>query len=330
MKTSFLRFILPLATLAFVAPAAALAQKNNNAATPTGPTVIPAGVVSTTYVIDKPGSYMLGGNRTMSDASKPAIEITANDVTLDLGGHILAYSGTGNYKVGAIHIPVAVNVEVRNGAIVDTPSVGIASVDTAGVGLRLIDLRLSNTGGISSGAQHTHIERCHVVDTKVYSAIHLWGQGGAVLNCHVRNAPTGIYVYGGSRVVGNTVINITSTAIRVQGQNGVEGGGLVLENTVQRANTSAFAFNGGIYVSAANVMIRGNSVSAAKGFGISAEGEGLVVEGNQVGHTQAGATANGPGIAAKPSSVLRNNSGYNNAGGLISGTYLNGGGNLGN
>lgn len=58
---------------------------------------------STTFpiVIDKPGSYVLTSNIVVSPSSLYGIEITANDVTLDLNGHAVIFqvnANTGIYR----------------------------------------------------------------------------------------------------------------------------------------------------------------------------------------------------------------------------------------
>ena len=46
-------------------------------------------------LIDQPGSYVLTGDVTMLDANANCIEITADDVQIDLNGHTLAGQASG-------------------------------------------------------------------------------------------------------------------------------------------------------------------------------------------------------------------------------------------
>ncbi|HEX2100217.1 MAG TPA: hypothetical protein VHF69_06130 [Candidatus Synoicihabitans sp.] len=53
-------------------------------------TAIPGGNQNTPFVIDKPGAYYLAANRTMTKLNVwAAIEIKADNVTLDLNGFTL-------------------------------------------------------------------------------------------------------------------------------------------------------------------------------------------------------------------------------------------------
>src|SRR5689334_15138430 len=102
--------------------------------TPTGPTVIPGGTFTATYVISAPGAYVLGGNRTVT-GFVDAIEITAPDVTLDLGGFALDQLSGGKRGV---QIVAAENVEIRNGSILHS----LTGIDAqSGKGLRVINVR---------------------------------------------------------------------------------------------------------------------------------------------------------------------------------------------
>ncbi len=335
MKSILLRLVLPLAALAFVAPAASFAQKgkNDSGSSPSSPVVIPGGNVTETYVISTSGSYVLGGNRVMGDGAKHVIVISAADVTLDLAGHTLSYASGVTGGGYAINVPLAVNVEIRNGSIARTPHVAIGSLEHSGSGLRVIDLRLSDTGGIHSYGQNTHIERCAVFDTSVYAAIYLGGNGGSVINCQVRDVPDGIgiYVQGGSRVVGNTVFNTKLGGIYVSAASS-QSGSLVLENSVQSANNSRMALAAGIQVHGTAIQVRNNAIGYAGTFGIWCDGTGNLVEGNVVGKTRFDtANVRGHGIlSSSDTNVVRNNCGAENSGEFLSGSYTNGGGNFGN
>lgn len=186
MKTNLVRLVLPLAALAFVAAGTASAQ-----------TAIPGGAHSATYVISKPGSYYLSGNRTTTDGSVSNIRITAADVTLDLRGFILSGGVQG------VTIPSTENVEIRNGTIANVST----GVDTdGGSGLRLIDLRVVSTDsvGIESAAEGTQIDRCHVSDAGEHG-IYTNGAGSLITDCVVVNSGAGITVSEGSKVVRSTV-----------------------------------------------------------------------------------------------------------------------------
>ena len=68
-------------------------------------------ITSLPYPITKSGFYYVGGN--LSSAASGII-VSANDVTIDLGGFTLTGNGGSTYGVG---IGGQTNVEVRNGTV---------------------------------------------------------------------------------------------------------------------------------------------------------------------------------------------------------------------
>jgi len=166
-------------------------------------TVIPAGTFTSPYVISQPGSYVLGGNRLVSDATKTIIQITAPDVTLDLGGFSLSHPGGSNSTGFGIHIPAPENVEIRNGSIVNAAKYGIYAL--SGKGLRVIDLRVmsAHSMGIVYGADSSLIDRCEIADSET-AGILGEGAGSLVTDCVVSDCGTGIKL-SSSRVVRSVV-----------------------------------------------------------------------------------------------------------------------------
>jgi hypothetical protein len=201
MTTPFLRFVLPLAAFALFAPAGLSAQKN--ATPPSGPTVIPGGTVATTYVINQPGSYVLGGNRLLTDRTKHVIEITAPDVTLDLGGFSIGYpAGTFTTGIGVL-MTAAENVEIRNGSVVNPPASGICA--ESGSGLRVLNVRVTSAqhSGILTLATGSQIAQCNIADSA--SGIMVAGAGSLVTDCSVTNSvDSGIRALKNTRVVRST------------------------------------------------------------------------------------------------------------------------------
>lgn len=200
------------AALALVASGLSLVQNVSAASTP-GPVVIPGGAVTTPYVITTPGTYVLGGNRTMNDVSKHAIEIKAPDVTLDLGGFTLAH---GAPAVGAgtlVYIPATENVEIRNGTLSNAAKQGIGAF--AGKGLRVIGVRIvsADTAGILTTVPNTLIDKCHVADTK--DGIAAVGLGTLVTDCTVSGCSiAGVSIAHGSRIV-RSVVNACVTGMNL-------------------------------------------------------------------------------------------------------------------
>jgi hypothetical protein len=144
----------------------------------TGQTVIPGGSFTTAYVINQPGSYILGGNRLVTDATKTIIQITAPDVTLDLGGFSLSHPGGSNNAGFGIHLTAPENVEIRNGSIVNAAKYGIYAA--LGKGLRVVDVRIvsARSIGILNYADSSLIDRCAVADSEV---VGIYGKGTGLL-----------------------------------------------------------------------------------------------------------------------------------------------------
>jgi hypothetical protein len=161
------------------------------AASSAGQTVIPAGTFTTPYVISQPGSYVLGGNRLVSDPTKTIIQITAPDVTLDLGGFSVAHPGGSNSTGFGIHIPAPENVEIRNGSVVNAAKYGIYA--GLGKGLRVIDVRVvsARSIGIIYVADSSLIDRCEIADSEI-AGILGEGDGSLVTDCVVSDCGTGI------------------------------------------------------------------------------------------------------------------------------------------
>jgi hypothetical protein len=328
---SFLRFALPLAALGLMAPSPAFAQKGSSS-TASGATVIPGGVQAGAYVISKSGAYVLGGDRLVSDSAQNVIEITASDVTLDLGGFSLRFAEAATGAGVAISIPTAVNVEVRNGSISNVPGYAVQSTSNTGDTLRLLNLRVSDTGGIFSAAANTLVQSCHVSDTHQNAAIRAVSRNAVVRDCHIDNVPqnTGIKVGGGALVVGNVLDNIGYSGISVQTVDADGYSALVANNQVRRANSIGHDLHSGILVAGQGVCVRGNNVNGAKASGIRASGACHVIESNTITFTYSG---DAPGAGAMTSqsvtNILRNNSTSLNSGGRQTGLYLDGGGNVG-
>lgn len=207
---------------------------------------IPASAAATgTFVIDKPGSYYLAGNRY---ANGDGIRVEANDVTIDLKGYNLVYS-PGVPETGpayGIRILNRRNVEICNGTITKFPTNGIDEQD--GVGHRIINLRVLSNGqhGIVLGGTGFLVKDCTVADNVAFGIYVHWNStvtGNLAYNnqdgidtggrCTVTgntaygNRMVGIYTGAGSTVIGNTACNNNGTGISVGG------GSTVIGNTAR-------------------------------------------------------------------------------------------------
>ena len=183
-------------TLALLVSGLSLVQ---DASAASGPVVIPGGTVTNTYVISAPGSYVLGGDRTLNDRTKDAIQINAPDVTLDLGGFTLAH-GTGiGGSACLVNIPATENVEIRNGTLANASSWGIRAVQ--GKALRVSGVRIVSAYiAVATSAPAASFEKCHIVDAGNLG-IYATGTGVLITDCMFSDCGTAVDVAKGARIV---------------------------------------------------------------------------------------------------------------------------------
>lgn len=102
------------------------------------------------YMITEPGSYYLTENTT---ATRTAIRVDANNVTIDLMGYSLI--GTPSELLGfGIYMSGRSNVQIRNGTVRDFPRLGIYEASE----LRGRHHRVVNVQAISNGSDGIHLE----------------------------------------------------------------------------------------------------------------------------------------------------------------------------
>ena len=171
MKTRDLlpfRMVLPLMALGmFLADGSAFAQTAAPAIAATAITKVP-------FNITKPGLYLVKKDLVFAPtiaASGQAITIGADDVTLDLGGHVISSSAVQNGTNTTVGIGLAsapsLHVTIRNGVLRNFNH-GIR-LEIMGDSSRVLieDMFISNsgTGGILARAASIEIRRCKIVDT---------------------------------------------------------------------------------------------------------------------------------------------------------------------
>lgn len=183
-------------------------------ATPTvspPPNAIPGGTQLQTFVIKNPGYYYVTGDRTMADTSTTSIEITCNDVTLDLGGYTLRNLGTSGNGCGVYGDKVS-NIEVRNGSISTSPQSGIYFVGPSDPGennIRIIDVRvtMARFGIVLQNINSALIDRC-TVDHAIQGISVMGGVATVVSNCVISNTSgDGLTSYSTHGVVKNCVVS---------------------------------------------------------------------------------------------------------------------------
>lgn len=105
---------------------------------------------------DRPGSYALAAS--VISADEAAIRITANDVTLDLGGHSLrcVHGKPAEAVSYGVHMPGVSGVTIRNGAISGC-TIGILADSGSGHRIEAVDFTGNTHVGISLGGGHGHV-----------------------------------------------------------------------------------------------------------------------------------------------------------------------------
>lgn len=232
------------------------------------PGIAATAITKVPYLIKKPGLYLLKKDLVFTPTigvSGQAITINADDVTLDLGGHVISCSGTQNAAnttrgIGLASVPT-IHITIRNGALRNfNHGIVIQRNDSEGRVL-IEDMVISNCGigGIEVEATSIEIRRCTIVDTGYNQALSL------TFGIRASGA-------GSTRIVDNDVSNgafttgflnhgiITSSGIvernRVRGNGSVgidcDGKSFALDNVIS-------GFQTGIKSASVDVKYRGNT-----------------------------------------------------------------------
>src|SRR5436190_934021 len=244
-------------------------------------------ITSLPFGIGQPGSYVLNSNLT-GVSSQNGINITANNVTIDLQGFELV--GVPGSLHGIAHISGSLSgLTVRNGTIRNWGQLGISAgpgvlVDGvsfkannggvfAGDGATLTNCRIEGSIGTSSILGNRAVVSKCTFDSNGSAGFGISvGEGSTVSNCTVRNN-------------GNAEINALDRSIiencGVDGWTGSArgpGAGIILGTaSVVRGCTVANNANGGLIVVGANNRLEGNHVRANSINGILVQGSGNVV-----------------------------------------------------
>lgn len=98
-------------------------------------------------VIDTPGSYVLTADLYVTTDDTIAIELTADDIDLDLGGHVIRGPGDSSVEGTGIYGVNVSGVTLHNGSITEIAD-GINLIGTAGYtgANRFFDLTISHCG----------------------------------------------------------------------------------------------------------------------------------------------------------------------------------------
>jgi parallel beta-helix repeat protein len=239
------------------------------------------------YEINEPGSYCLTQNLTHTDRYSNAIEIDANNVTIDLGGYsIIGPTTSLNETCSGIYMDGRKNVEIRNGTITNFPYRGIFSdvtdVNNLTSGIRIISIRVTETGaeGIVLWGFHHTIRNCAVTNTILEAE---QGHGGitcasfssVVGNVVSRQPIMGIQTLAGCTIRNNTVGECNYGIVPGTGCS-------IIDNTI-------FFTGDGIWLREVDgCLVRGNTIRDSARNGIIIEGLDNAIEGNLVTFSEVG------------------------------------------
>jgi hypothetical protein len=196
-------------------------------------------------VIDEPGSYVLTADLHVTTFPVNGIEIAADNVTLDLGGHILSGIGTGF----GIFSDDQANVAIQNG-VVKGFSVGInlrSSVEVSSFS-RLLDLAVSDC---DNGGVFFHGGTAQNIVVHDNGGATHYGEGLSCSNCSVSNVVS-YFNFAGVRVTDGSVYNCTAS--------NNSGTGIVLRRAVLNGGTSSSNGGHGIHLMETSAVV-GVSVS---------------------------------------------------------------------
>ena len=263
----------------------------------------PANCAAFPITISTPGSYVLGQNITMPVAcAKNGIEISAGNVTLDLGGFELRDTDVG---LKGILVPGAFwNLSIRNGTV---SAWGSHAIDaTSSANSQFEDLRLQTNGGDGlklDGGNPGHIVSRVIAIANGGSGIR--GLYGTVITDCVAslNSGAGIIVGGGAIVRDCSALDNGGNGIAVSSLGSSYG--TLIENNSVADNTV-----NGISVFGDGGTIRGNTVSNNSGIGIYVGGNGNRIDENNVDSSgAAGITVDA--VASHANLIMRNTSNFN-------------------
>lgn len=319
MKKSLISLI-ALAALPLVSFASAPAAPTPP---PIGGTAIPGGSQTTSFVITKSGAYYLAADRVMA-ADVNAITVSVPDVTIDLNGCTLSF--TGGSTANGIEIPAVSNVEIRNGSINDVPADAIKA--TGGSGLRVIDVRVTTAGksGINSTASLTTVDRSNFTYCGSFGVYVFTGVSARVSNSNASyNGQMGICFISvsDSEVLSCHATNNQRSGIAMSGSGCLASNNVVSANNLSKSPTEAGLYLGA-WSTARNNVLNLNFIN-----GIFVAGSNAILDGNNITLTGDANNNAALGTAIKASgTVLYLNNHISPSTDLLVGALVNGGGNI--
>lgn len=278
------------------------------------------------FIISESGSYCLTQNLIHADPYTNAIEVKADNVTIDLGGYsLIGPTAEHNETCSAIYMNGRKNVEIRNGTITNFPNNGIFEADSGVLpeanGHRIINVRVMTIGAhgiVLWGLNHT-VRDCTVTQTQVgieqgFGGITCGHISSVINNVVTENAIVGIRTGSGCLIRDNTLADGSFGIIPGTGSSIVD-------------NTISFMFADGIWIRDMDgCLVKGNTLRANGRYGINVEGYDNVIEENLASSSEIGIN-----FVYDENVYANNRALYNgtNFGGTVPTGIYDGGGNIG-
>lgn len=229
---------------------------NQNKAT-TG-NVTPGDVAGFPVTLTRAGSYSLSGNLTVPNANTSAIEITVEDVTVNLNG----FSIVGPTQCSAVGAPASCR---------DTGTgIGVNASLHKNITVLNGTVRGMGSSGVSTGGSGAHVENMHVISN---GGVGIVASGIVIDNTVNANGSTGISAVGvirGNTSFGNAAGGISSSSgATVTGNNASANGTdgiFVVEGTVSGNTTNGNRDDG---IQATSAAVTNNTVLDNSDFGLS-------------------------------------------------------------
>jgi hypothetical protein len=156
--------------------------------------------------ISRAGSYRVTGHLLADAGASPIIEVTGDDVTLDLGGFaigcpvLVGQACPGGGSADGIAASAADGLVVRNGRIVGTGGDGVSAGNRARI--ERVEVRIAGDAGIRVGGG-SHVEACTVIDSNA-DGIVASASARIADNMVADNDDDGVQIASGN-VLGNTI-----------------------------------------------------------------------------------------------------------------------------
>lgn len=157
-------------------------------------------IFSLPFTINEPGSYRLA--RDVTSPGGNGITITASNVTLDLGGHVMDGGGAGVGIEGILLSGSLEGVTIQNGTITNWGNAAIFDGFSADTGVVVREIRATNLGleGIRLSSSDALVIECIVTNAEGPGAAAGGTEGGTL-------SGQGIWVGDDSRIVDCKIIN---------------------------------------------------------------------------------------------------------------------------